>query len=112
MGFNSGFKGLTSFHVNDCYSYCPHKVSDLSHFPAVPSISLRSVKKSRFFPFFVHSAIRKRLFHNIARCYFPARALPNVCVVLCIFCVICIFVLFYVLFVLCRSLYCLCVYVY
>ena len=33
-----------------------------------------------------------------------ARTLPNFCVVLCIF------VLFFVLFVLCRSLYCLCVY--
>jgi len=28
------------------------------------------------------------------------------------FVVLCIFVLFYVLFVLCRSVYCLCVYVY
>ena len=31
---------------------------------------------------------------------------PNLCIVLCIF------VSFYVLFLLCRSLYCLCVYVY
>ena len=37
----SRFCNLRFFNVNDCYNYCPHKVSDLSHFPALPNISLR-----------------------------------------------------------------------
>jgi len=43
------------------------------------------------------------------------RTLPNFCVVQCIVCFVLFyvfFVLFYVFFVLCRSLYCLRVYVY